>query len=116
MMSLHARIISIIVGLALFAAVSFLVRRRRLHNIYSVTWFLISLSLIGMGVIPNFAEGLAVILGVGFTPAAVLVAAVGCILIILLHLSLIVSDQHKLICHLEREIALLGIRAKDPKN
>ncbi len=43
MMSLKARLISFILGVIILAIVSFLVRRRRIYNIYGITWFLFSL-------------------------------------------------------------------------
>ena len=111
-MSLRARIISIIVGVVALAIVSFLVRRRRLYNVYAITWFLISLMFIAMGVIPNFVEGFAEILGISFPPAAILVVAIGCVMAISLHLSMIVTEQHKHIRNYEKEIALL--KAQSP--
>ena len=107
MMSFRARIISILLGLVVLAIVSFLIRRRRLYNIYAITWFLCSLMLIAMGLIPGFVEGIASALGIYFTPAAILVVAVGGVMAIVLHLSVIVTDQHRQIRQFEKEIALL---------
>ena len=106
-MSLRSRLISIVVGVIALGIVSFLVRRRRIYNVYAITWFLISLMFIAMGVIPNFAEGFAELLGISFPPAAILVAAIGCVMAISLHLSMIVTEQHKHIRQYEKEIALL---------
>lgn len=107
MMSVRIRLISIVLGLMVLGVVAFLVRRRRLDNFYAITWFLCSLVLILMGVFPTFVDQLAIALGIYFTPAAILVAAIGAIMLILLHLSIIVTDQHKQIRNFEKEIALL---------
>ena len=107
MMSLRARLISIAVGLILLGIVSFLVRRRRLYNIYAITWFLVSLLFLCMGVFTGFIENLASLLGIYFTPAAIIVVAVGGLMGIVLHLSVIVTEQHKQIRQFEKEIALL---------
>jgi hypothetical protein len=107
MMSLRARLISIIVGLIALGIVSFLVRRRRLYNIYAITWFVISLVFVAMGLLPNSVERLATLLGIYFTPAAILVVAVGCLMAIVLHLSMIVTEQHKQIRQIEKELALV---------
>jgi hypothetical protein len=107
MLSLTARIESIIFGLVVLMIVSFLVRRRRLYNVYAITWFLVSLSFILMGAVPYIVEAVAQLLGIYFTPAAILVIAIGGILGILLHLSIIVTDQNKQIRRFEKEIALL---------
>jgi hypothetical protein len=111
-LSLKARIISILAGFVILFVVSFLVRRRKLYNIYAITWFLISLTFICIGVFPYLIEGTAHLLGIYFTPAAILVVAVGGILAILLHISMIVTDQHKQIRRFEKELALL--RRQDP--
>ena len=107
MLSLKARLISFLVGIAFLGLVSFLVRRRKIYNIYAITWFLFSLLFIIMGVFPTFVETLASMLGIYFTPAAIIVVAVGGTMAIVLHLSIIVSEQHKQIRQFEKEIALL---------
>ncbi len=107
MMSFKARLISVLLGIAVLALISFLVRRRRIYNIYAITWFLFSLLFICMGIFPGFVETLAAMLGIYFTPAAILVVAVGGTMAIVLHLSIIVSEQHKQIRQFEKEIALL---------
>ncbi len=107
MMSLKARIIGLVFGLLVLVVVSFLVRRRKLYNIYAITWFMISLLLIAISVVPGFVEGVAALLGIYSTQAAILVAAVGGMMAIVLHLSIIVTDQHKQIRQFEKELALL---------
>ena len=112
MMSFKARLISVLLGIAVLSLVSILVRRRRIYNIYAITWFLFSLLFISMGLFPGFVETLAAMLGIYFTPAAILVVAVGGTMAIVLHLSIIVSEQHKQIRSFEKEIAL--IKKKSP--
>jgi len=106
-MSFKSRLISFLLGIAILFLVSFLVRRRRIYNIYAITWFLFSLLFITMGLFPDFVTTLATLLGIYFTPAAILVVAVGGTMAIVLHLSIIVSEQHKQIRQFEKEIALL---------
>lgn len=107
MMSLQARLISLLLGIAVVLLVSFLVRRRRIYNIYAISWFLFGLMFISMAVFPHFVELLAAMLGIYFVPAAILVVAVGGTMAVVLHLSIIVSEQHKQIRQFEKEIALL---------
>lgn len=113
MMSLQARLISGLVGIGVFALVSFLVRRRRIYNIYAISWFLFGILFLAMAFFPSSVVALAAVLGIYFTPAAILVAAVGGTMAIVLHLSIIVSEQHKQIRHFEKEIALL--KKESPK-
>ncbi|MBF0292166.1 MAG: DUF2304 domain-containing protein [Nitrospinae bacterium] len=115
MMSLKARLICILLGILVLLIVSYLVRRRRLYNIYAITWFLASITFVSMGVFPGFVENLALLLGIYFTPAAILVVAIMGLGAIVLHLSIIVTDQHKQIRHFEKEIALVRRQAPDDK-
>ena len=116
MMSFRARLISILVGIIALGIVSFLVRRRKLYNIYAITWFIISLIFIAMGLLPHSVESLASLLGIYFTPAAILVVAIGGIMAIVLHLSMIVTEQHKQIRQLEKELSLIRKQGKAQGN
>ena len=109
MMTLLARTISIVAGLGLFFVVSFLVRRRRIYNLYAVSWFIFCLMFLVTGIFAGFTETLATILGIYYPPTAILVLALGCLLVTVMHLSMIVSRQHKDIKRLEKEMALLRI-------
>lgn len=107
MMSVKARLICIVVGLIVLGIVSFLVRRRRIYNFYAITWFLVSIAFFCMGIFPSVVNNIATLLGIYFTPAAILVVALGGIGVIVLHLSIIVSEQHTQIRQFEKEMALL---------
>lgn len=107
MMSLKSRLICIVMGFVVLGIVSFLVRRRRLYNVYAITWFLVGIVFLSMGIFPSFVENIAALLGIHFTPAAILVVAVGGLGAIVLHLSIIVTEQHKQIRQFEKEIALV---------
>lgn len=107
MMTLRARIISILLGFVILGFVSFLVRRRRLDNLYAMTWFLVSLALVAVGLVTGFIEFLASALGIYSTAVAILVVAFGGLMTIVLHLSVIVTEHHKQIRQFEKEIALL---------
>ncbi len=63
---------------------------------------------------PTFVETLAAMLGIYFTLAAIIVVAVGGTMAIVLHLSIIVSEQHRQIRNFEKEIALL--KKESPKS
>src|SRR5688572_17801283 len=113
MMSFRARLISILAGIIVLGIVSFLVRRRKVYNIYAISWFLFGVLFLAMGVFPGFVEGLATSLGIYFTPAAILVVALGGLMGIVLHLSIIVTEQHKQIRQFEKEIALIRKQAPE---
>lgn len=109
MMSLPARLISIIVGLLILIIISYLIRRRKIYNIYAFTWLMLSAFLILIGSFSPFVKFIAYAIGVDFTPVAILVLVIGGMFAILLHLSIIVSGQHQELKRLEKEIALFNI-------
>ena len=109
-MTLRARIIAFLLGLIILFIVSFLIRRRRLYNVYAIMWFLISLVFLSMALFPRSVEALAGLLGIFSTPIAILVIAIGGMLGILLHISIILTEHHKLIRKYEKEIALLRMQ------
>lgn len=107
MMSLQASIISCLLGLAILVMVGFLVRRRRLYNLYAVTWFFLALVFILIGIIPAAVHTIARMLGVYEPAFAILVLVLGCVLLTMIHLSIIVTSLLREIKRLEKEIALL---------
>jgi|GEM_PF-6554359 len=109
MLSLHASILSCSVGLVLLAVVGILVRRRMLYNIYTVTWFALALVFILIGLLPAATRTIAEILGVYEPAFGILALVIGSILLTMIHLSIIVTSQHREIKRLEKEVALLKI-------
>ncbi len=107
MMSLKARLICIVIGIVVLFLISFLVRRRRLYNVYAITWFLAGISFLFIGLLPSIVENSASILGIYSTSNAILVIAIGGISAIVLHLSIIVSEQNLKVRQFEKEISLL---------
>ncbi|MBK7960860.1 MAG: DUF2304 domain-containing protein [Bdellovibrionales bacterium] len=107
MMSLNSRIISVLVGISIFVVVSFLIRRRRMYNIYAASWLIMGTIFLGLGFFSDLIPLVVAITGVQFGPAAILVVVLGAVLTNLLHLSVIVSSQHIEIKRLEKEISLL---------
>lgn len=107
MMSLYSRALCVIIGIIIFGVISFLVRRRRIYNFYAVTWFISALTFIILGAWPQFIEILTSLMGINLTPLAILALGIGGLMFIALHLSIIVTDQHRQIRNFEKEIALL---------
>ncbi len=109
MMTLTDRFISIIVGVIILIIISYLIRRRQIYNIYAFTWLSLSAFLIIIGFFTPVVELLRYVIGVDFTPVAILVLIIGGMFAILLHLSIIVSGQHQELKRLEKEIALFNV-------
>jgi hypothetical protein len=104
------QIVSIVVMAALFVVVFELVRRRRLMERYALLWLFASATLLALAVWKGLLETLSSAVGIAYAPSALFAAALGVVLILLLHFSLVISrlaDQNKL---LAQRVALLEQR------
>jgi hypothetical protein len=99
-MELRLQIVSIGATLALFLLVFELVRRRRLMERYALLWLFSTVVLLGLAVWKHLLEEVASAVGIFYAPSALFVVALGFILAILLHFSLVISrmaDQTKVL-------------------
>jgi hypothetical protein len=107
-MSLKIRIIGAILGFIVIFIVSYLVRRQKLSTIYSLTWFMLGLNLIIFSVFKNLIFNVSQMMGIHFPPLAFFVLALFGQTLVLIHLSIIASEQFKIIKKLEKDVALLN--------
>lgn len=99
-MAPRIQIVSILVMAALFALVFELVRRRRLMERYALLWLFASATLLALAVWKGLLETFASAVGIAYAPSALFAAALGLVLVLLLHFSLVISrlaDQSKLL-------------------
>ena len=109
-MDTRIQIVSIVFMAALFALVLELVRRRRLMERYALLWLFASTVLLSLALWRNGLELFARAVGVAYAPSALFAAALGFIVLLLMHFSLVISrlaDQNKL---LAQRIAMLQRR------
>jgi hypothetical protein len=113
-MELRLQILSIAATVGLFVLVFELVRRRRLMERYALLWLFSTTILLGLAVWKNLLEQVAVAIGIFYAPSALFVVALGFILVLLLHFSLVISrlaDQNKVLAQrvglLQQRIELL---------
>jgi hypothetical protein len=109
-MQLRLQIVSIIATLGLFGLVFELVRRRRLMERYALLWMFSTAILLALAVWKPLLDRVAVAIGIFYAPSALFAVALGFILVMLLHFSLVISrlaDQSKV---LAQRIGLLQER------
>jgi hypothetical protein len=99
-MESRIQIVSIVAMAALFVLVFEMVRQRRLMERYALLWLFSATVLLGLAVwkdgLETFAEGV----GIYYAPSALFAVALGFILLLLMHFSLVISrltDQNKLL-------------------
>src|SRR3954470_16066414 len=94
------QILAIIVTGGLFVLVFELVRRRRLMERYALLWLFSAAVLLALSVWRQLLELFAHAVGVAYAPSALFLVALGFILVLLLHFSLVISrltDQNKVL-------------------
>ncbi len=99
-MNLRLHIVAIASAVVLFAIVFELVRRRRLMERYALLWLLSAAMLLGLSVWGDLLELFARAVGVAYAPSALFIVALGLVLLLLLHFSLVISrltDQTKVL-------------------
>ena len=98
-MDARIQIVSIVAMAGVFLLVLELVRRRRLMERYALLWLFSSTVLLALAVWSDVLEWFARSVGVAYAPSALFAAALGFIVLLLLHFSLVISglaDQNKL--------------------
>jgi len=99
-MESRVQIVAILVSGALFGVILELVRRRRLMERYALLWLACALILLGLSIWREGLEIFARAVGVAYAPSALFLVALGFILLLLLHFSLVISrlaDQTKVL-------------------
>ncbi|MEA2280964.1 MAG: hypothetical protein QOK21_1571 [Solirubrobacteraceae bacterium] len=99
-MESRVQIVAIIVAAGLFGVILELVRRRRLMERYALLWLGSAVVLLVLSVWRNGLELFASAVGVSYAPSALFLVALGFILLLLLHFSLVISrlaDQTKVL-------------------
>jgi hypothetical protein len=94
------QIVSVCVMAGVFALVLELVRRRRLMERYALLWLFASTVLLALAVFKDVLMWFARTVGVAYAPSALFAAALGFVVLLLLHFSLVISrlaDQSKLL-------------------
>jgi hypothetical protein len=109
-MQTRIQIVAILATLATFLVVFELVRRRRLMERYALLWLFSTGVLLGLAVWKGLLNQVSQAIGIYYAPSALFAVALGCVLLLLLHFSLVISrlvDQNKV---LAQRLSLLDER------
>lgn len=109
-MSPRARLVLILIGLAVLTTVINLLRTRRLKEEYALLWLLAALTLVATPLLIDPLDHIAFLLGVEYPPALFLGLGIVGLLLILFQLSLNISRFSDHIRVLTQEIAILRQR------
>jgi hypothetical protein len=112
-METRIQIVAIAGSAVLLFVIFELVRRKRLMERYALLWLFSTVVVLGLAVWRNLLEDFAAAIGIYYAPSALFAVALGLVLVLLLHFSLVVSrlaDQSKV---LAQRMALLQQRVDE---
>ena len=96
----RVQIVSIFVTAGIFGLVFELVRRRRLQERYALLWLFSAATMLALAVWRDLLEVFSDAVGIAYAPSALFAIALGVVLVLLLHFSLVISrlaDQNKVL-------------------
>jgi hypothetical protein len=99
-MGSRIQIVAILAAGGLFLVIFELVRRRRLMERYALLWLVSTFVLLALAAWRGLLEQVSSAIGIYYAPSALFVVALGFILVLLLHFSLVISrlaDQNKVL-------------------
>lgn len=101
------QITSAVIGIALTAAILFLVRRDHLHGPYALWWFAVAAATFALGVFPKLIPWLGKVTGIFYAPVLPIVVGLSLVLIRMLKLDVDRSKQERQIRRLTQKLAIL---------
>ena len=104
------QIVAITVSGSIFLVVIELIRRNHLKERYSLIWLAASMVLILFSVVRSLLHYIARILGIYYPPSFLFLLAMAFLLVLLLHLSSVISSQSDQNKRLAQEIGILKSR------
>lgn len=113
MMTFHSRIVALIIGLVLIFIVAMFVRKKYLENLYSFVWLLIGFFFILVSINPKIVNFISSLLGIEFSPIGIIVISLLGLGIIMLHISVILTQHNKKIRDFEKKISLINNEKKN---
>jgi hypothetical protein len=103
-------LVSVVGSLLILLLVLELVRRRRLHERYSLLWLLTGLVLLVLAAWPSGLATISSWMGISYPPSALFVLAAGFFLIVLLDYSTVISQLSDQNTRLAQRVAILEER------
>ncbi len=104
---IRIQLLGIITGVFFILLVSRLIITGKLREEYAIIWVIFSFLIFFFSIWRNGIDALGKLLGVYDPPNLIITIAIICILLYLLHLSIVVSKQKKQIKNLSQEFGIL---------
>lgn len=109
------QVVPALIGISVFIAVIFSIRRMDLQEKHALWWFLIALVVLLCGIFPSIVDHIGEYLGIHYPPILLLIVGVCIILVILLSLNVSVSQNDVRIKELAQRLAILEKKLSEAK-
>jgi len=106
-MSLHSRIIAMIIGISLIFLIIVFVKKKYLENLYSLVWILIGFFFVVVSLYPKIVNHISSFLGIEFSPIGIIIISILGLGIIALHISTILTQHNRKIREFEKKLSLI---------
>ncbi|WP_442602943.1 DUF2304 domain-containing protein [Paenibacillus sp. KN14-4R] len=93
-----------------------LIRRKKLEERYSILWFIVGIIMLVLSLFPKLLERIARMLHVVYAPSLLFFLGYIFALIIILHLTTVISRMHRKMTRLIQEVALLKNKRDEGDN
>lgn len=110
------QITTTLLGLGLAAVILVLVRRDHLYLLHGLFWILVAGAAAVLGVWPGLIDRLAVVVGIGYPPALLLLVAVVVVLVKTLHTDIVNTRVERDVRRLNQRLALLEVDQVVPRD
>lgn len=110
------RLVAILVSLILLLVTVQLIRKRKLREEYALLWLIATFSILILSIFGGIVGSLARFLNIAYSPTLPLVAGILFALVVLLSLSVALSNQANQNRDLAQEIALMEYRLRQLEN
>ncbi|KIL41196.1 hypothetical protein SD70_09265 [Gordoniibacillus kamchatkensis] len=95
----------------LFATVE-LIRRRKLQEQYALLWLLLGFVMAGFSLFPQLLERISRAVHIVYAPSLLFLIGLLCSLVLILHLTIVISRLHRRVTRLIQELALMQERER----
>lgn len=113
MISHRLQIFAILAVLAFLAVLIILLRKNRLSLKYSLLWLFSGIVLLVLSLFPGLLDSFSRLIGVYSSVNALFAVLIGCIILLMISFTAIVSKEKKEIVRLVQEMALLENRLRE---
>ena len=109
---MRIQLISIVASLGFLVFIFELIRRSKLHAAYAILWLVTGFTFLGFAVWRRALDHLGSLVGIAYSPTALLLVMILGLFLILIQFSVVVSTQADQIRQLSQQLGLLNLQIR----